>query len=57
MVLWMLIVGVYFLNVAFTNLYMPQLDNTLLALMGLSAGTYVGMKLPENKGTAPAPNQ
>lgn len=49
---WMIIVGVYFLNVSYTYLYMPQLDNTLLALMGISSGTYVGLKLPENKNAA-----
>lgn len=53
MVLWMLIVGFYYMDVSYCRLYMPQLDNTLLALMGISAGTYVGLKLPENKDAAP----
>jgi hypothetical protein len=26
---------------------MPVFDTTLLGLMGLSAGTYVGLKIPE----------
>jgi hypothetical protein len=26
---------------------MPDFDNTLLALMGVSSGTYLGFKIPE----------
>jgi len=28
---------------------MPEFDNTLLALMGISSGTYLGFKIPEQR--------
>jgi hypothetical protein len=31
---------------------MPQFSDTLLALMGISAGTYVGFKIPEQQTSA-----
>ena len=31
---------------------MPDFDNTLLALQGLSAGTYLGLKITEPKVTS-----
>jgi len=38
-----------------TTLTMPQFDPSLLALMGLSAATYVGLKIPEQRAAAGAP--
>jgi hypothetical protein len=29
---------------------MPQFDNSLLGLMGISSAAYAGMKIPEKKG-------
>jgi hypothetical protein len=28
---------------------MPDFDATMLGLMGITSGTYVGLKVPENK--------
>lgn len=41
-----LILGVIFLSDVYNNLSMPELSPTLLGLMGLSSGTYIGFKLP-----------
>ena len=30
---------------------MPEFSDTLLALMGISAGTYIGFKIPERQTT------
>ncbi|NTW54370.1 MAG: hypothetical protein HGB15_06375 [Chlorobaculum sp.] len=45
----LLLVGIFISSVADT-LTMPQFDPVLLALMGISGGTYVGFKLPEKQG-------
>jgi hypothetical protein len=29
------------------NLAMPQIDDSMLILMGISSGTYLGLKIPE----------
>lgn len=44
---WTLLLGVVFVISVYTDLAMPQFDNTLLALMGLSGAGYVGFKYPE----------
>ena len=44
-----LILGVIFLSDVYNNLSMPELSPTLLGLMGLSSGTYIGFKLPERR--------
>jgi len=31
------------------NLTMPEFSTTLLGLMGISSGTYIGFKIPEQK--------
>jgi hypothetical protein len=36
----------------FTKLSIPDFNPTLLGLLGLSAGTYVGFKFPENQSPA-----
>jgi hypothetical protein len=41
--------GIIFLFEVATRLTMPQFDSSLLALLGISAGTYVGLKIPEGK--------
>jgi hypothetical protein len=48
-VAWSLVLGVIFVNVIFTTLSMPTFGNTLLGLMGISSGTYLGFKFPEQK--------
>lgn len=48
---WTLVLGIIFVVKVYHELAMPQFSATLLGLMGVSAGTYVGFKLPE-KGAA-----
>jgi hypothetical protein len=43
-VIWTLILGVVFVSEVFTKLAMPVFDTTLLTLMGISSGTYLGFK-------------
>jgi hypothetical protein len=38
-----------FVSAVYNNLTMPELSATLLGLMGISSGTYIGFKLPEQK--------
>jgi hypothetical protein len=47
-VAWTFILGIMFLSKVYHELAMPQLDNGLLALMGISSGTYLGFKFPES---------
>jgi hypothetical protein len=47
---WTLILGIMFMANVYYELAMPQFSATLLGLLGISAGTYVGFKLPETKG-------
>jgi hypothetical protein len=44
-VVWTLILGVVFVSEVLTKLAMPQFDATLLTLMGISSGTYLGFKV------------
>ena len=46
---WTLVLGIIFCTVVYGNLEMPQFSNTLLGLMGISSGTYLGLKVPETK--------
>jgi hypothetical protein len=46
---WTLILGVMFVANVYNQLAMPEFSATLLGLLGISAGTYVGFKLPETK--------
>lgn len=48
-VVWTVVLGIVFAAETWTHLSMPVFDNTLLALTGISAATYVGMKIPEAK--------
>lgn len=45
-VVWTLILGGIFLFSVVWELAMPELSATLLALMGISSGTYIGFRLP-----------
>lgn len=45
MVLFTLILAIIFVVMVVTNLVMPEFDATLLGLMGISNGTYLGFKL------------
>ena len=46
MMAWTLILGIVFVFGVFQQLAMPKFDATLLILMGISNGTYLGFKLP-----------
>ena len=58
---WTLVLGIIFVTEVYKKLVMPTFDKTLLALIGISAGTYLGLKSPEPRATnsasqAAAPN-
>ena len=44
---WTVVLGFVFIKSAFLDLVMPEFDTTLLGLMGISSGTYIGFKFPE----------
>jgi hypothetical protein len=44
---WTIVLGLVFIKSAFVDLVMPEFDATLLGLMGISSGTYIGFKFPE----------
>jgi hypothetical protein len=46
-VVWTIILGGVFLTSVIWELTMPEFNATLLALMGISSGTYIGFKLPQ----------
>jgi hypothetical protein len=46
---WTLVLGGVFLNSVLGDLTMPEFSATMLALMGISSGTYIGFKLPMKK--------
>ena len=46
-VAWTIALGLIFLAQVFNSLLMPEFDTMLLALMGISSGTYLGFKYPE----------
>jgi hypothetical protein len=41
-------------EMAIMGLTMPELSVTLLGLMGISSGTYIGFKFPEQKSSGAA---
>jgi len=55
MFVWTLVLGVIFLGSVYKNLEMPQFSATLLGLMGVSSGTYLGFKVPEKQGSDTPP--
>jgi hypothetical protein len=51
-VLWTIIVGVIYISSVYDRKILPDqtiINNQLLGLMGISAGTYLGLKTSENK--------
>ena len=46
---WTLVLGVIFIASVYNGLQMPQFNPTLLGLMGISSGTYLGFKVPETR--------
>lgn len=53
---WTLVLGVIFCASVYDGLQMPQFSTTLLGLMGLSSGTYLGFKVPEGKTPSQPPS-
>jgi hypothetical protein len=53
-VVWTIVLGGVFLNSVFWELTMPEFNTTLLALMGISSGTYIGFRLPNVAPSSPA---
>ncbi len=47
--IWTVVLGVLFLIGVYKELAMPEFSTTMLALMGISAGTYLGFKIPEKQ--------
>lgn len=41
---WTLVLSIIFIQQVYRSLAMPDFDNTLLGLLGISAGTYLGLK-------------
>ena len=46
---WTIVLGIIFVSSVYNGLTMPEFSATLLGLMGLSSGTYIGFKFPEQK--------
>ncbi len=49
MFVWTLVLGVIFVYGVWYRLAMPEFSATLLALLGISSGTYLGFKIPEKQ--------
>lgn len=49
MLAWTIVLGFIFVVGVYERLAMPEFNTTLLALMGISAGTYLGFKIPERQ--------
>jgi hypothetical protein len=47
MATWTVVLGFVFAVAVYQSLAMPDFSATLLGLMGISAGTYVGFKIPD----------
>jgi hypothetical protein len=47
MAIWTLALVLVFVRAVWTDILMPDFDATLLGLMGISSGTYLGFKFPE----------
>ena len=48
-VIWTAVLGTLFVYGVYRDLTMPEFSGTLLALMGISSGTYLGFKIPERQ--------
>jgi hypothetical protein len=46
---WTIVLGIIFVSSVYNDLTMPEFSATLLGLMGISSGTYIGFKFPEAK--------
>ena len=46
---WTVALGGVFVSDVYNNLAMPEFSATMLSLMGMSSGTYIGFKFPEQR--------
>ena len=46
---WTIVLGIIFISSVYNSLTMPEFSSTLLGLMGISSGTYIGFKFPERR--------
>ncbi|HEX8352865.1 MAG TPA: hypothetical protein VF611_08200, partial [Pyrinomonadaceae bacterium] len=46
---WTIVLGVIFIRSVWSGLRMPEFDDIVLALMGISGATYLGFKIPERQ--------
>jgi len=46
---WTILLGIIFICAVYKDFSMPEFDASILALMGISSGTYLGFKFPEKK--------
>jgi hypothetical protein len=49
MFVWTFVLAILFIYSVWNRLSMPDFNATLLALMGISSGTYLGFKIPEKQ--------
>ena len=52
MAAWTVAMAVVFIVGVFRTFGMPDFDATMLGLLGISSGTYLGFKFPERDTTA-----
>ena len=52
MFVWTILLGLLFIYSVWARLSMPEFSATLLALQGITAGTYLGFKIPEKQPAA-----
>ena len=56
-VVWTIVLGFIFSRRVLNHLTMPEFGTNLLTLMGISSGTYLGLKLPEQFAPAAPPEK
>jgi hypothetical protein len=49
LLVWTIVLGVLFIIGVYKTLAMPEFSTTLLTLMGISSGAYLGFKIPESQ--------
>jgi hypothetical protein len=47
MMVWTIVLGIIFVREVYSTMAMPEFNATLLGLMGISAGTFIGFKIPD----------
>ncbi|MDZ8083256.1 MAG: hypothetical protein RMY36_025415 [Nostoc sp. SerVER01] len=55
--IWTVAIGLFFIWEVVKNLAMPEFDETLLTLQGISSATYLGLRGQEQHGMVKAPDQ